>query len=63
MGETVGSTSVAGYYLFKQFEAGNYGYAAAISYMLLIITLGITWLQQRYSAKKAARVAAAEAKR
>lgn len=45
-GETVGSTSVAGYYLFKQFDAGNYGYAAAISYMLLIITLGITWLQQ-----------------
>jgi ABC-type sugar transport system permease subunit len=47
-GETVGSTSVAGYYLFKQFDAGNYGYAAAISYMLLIITLGITWLQQRF---------------
>lgn len=49
-GETVGSTSVAGYYLFKQFDSGNYGYAAAISYMLLIITLGITWLQQRYVA-------------
>lgn len=47
-GETVGSTSVAGYYLFKQFDAGNYGYAAAISYMLLIITLGITWLQQKF---------------
>lgn len=46
-GETIGSTSVAGYYLFKQFDAGNYGYAAAISYMLLIITLGITWVQQR----------------
>ncbi len=46
-GETVGSTSVAGYYLFKQFDSGNYGYAAAISYMLLIITLGITWLQQK----------------
>ncbi|HMM60007.1 MAG TPA: sugar ABC transporter permease, partial [Candidatus Rifleibacterium sp.] len=28
-GETVGSTSVAGYYLFKQFDSGNYGYAAA----------------------------------
>ncbi len=50
-GETVGSTSVAGYYLFKQFDSGNYGYAAAISYMLLIITLGITWLQQRYVAR------------
>lgn len=54
-GETVGSTSVAGYYLYKQFEAGNYGYAAAISYMLLIITLGITGLQQYFSAKRAAK--------
>jgi ABC-type sugar transport system permease subunit len=51
-GETVGSTSVAGYYLFKQFDAGHYGYAAAISYMLLIITLGITFIQQRLTAKK-----------
>lgn len=50
-GETVGSTSVAGYYLFKQFDSGNYGYAAAISYMLLIITLGITWLQQKFAAR------------
>jgi ABC-type sugar transport system permease subunit len=55
MGETVGSTSVAGYYLYKQFEAGNYGYAAAISYMLLIITLGITWIQQRFAERKAAQ--------
>ncbi len=58
-GETVGSTSVAGYYLFKQFDAGNYGYAAAISYILLIITLGITWLQQRF----AKRAENAEAKK
>lgn len=52
-GNTVGSTSVAGYYLFKQFDSGNYGYAAAISYMLLIITLGITWIQQTYVARRA----------
>jgi len=52
-GNTVGSTSVAGYYLYKQFESGNYGYAAAISYMLLIITLGITWIQQTYVARRA----------
>jgi ABC-type sugar transport system permease subunit len=51
-GETVGSTSVAGYYLFKQFNAGNYGYAAAISYMLLIITLVITGVQQKIAGKK-----------
>ncbi len=45
---TVGSTSVAGYYLYKQFEAGRYGYAAAISYIMLVITLTITWIQQRF---------------
>lgn len=50
-GETVGSTSVAGYYLFKQFNSGNYGYAAAISYMLLVITLGITAIQQKLAKK------------
>lgn len=44
--ETVGSTSVAGYYLYKQFESGRYGYAAAISYILLIITLVVTFVQQ-----------------
>lgn len=45
-GETLGSTTVAGYYLYKQFEAGRYGYAAAISYVLLFITIAITLLQQ-----------------
>ena len=47
-GETLGSTTVAGYYLYKQFEAGRYGYAAAISYILLIITLLITFIQQKF---------------
>lgn len=51
--EAIGSTSVAGYYLYKQFDAGNYGYAAAISYVMLIITLGITFIQQKIAAKKA----------
>ncbi len=53
IGKTVDSTSVAGYYLYKQFDAGNYGYAAAISYIMLIITLGITYIQQKLAAKKA----------
>lgn len=52
-GEAIGSTSVAGYYLYKQFDAGNYGYAAAISYIMLIITLGITYIQQKLAKKKA----------
>lgn len=46
-GETLGSTSVSGYYLYKQFEGGKYGYAAAISYVLLILTLIVTFLQQK----------------
>lgn len=46
--ETLGSTSVAGYYLYKQFEGGRYGYAAAISYVLLAITLILTWIQNKY---------------
>ncbi len=52
-GKTVDSTSVAGYYLYKQFDAGNYGYAAAISYVMLLITLGITYIQQKLTTKKA----------
>ncbi|OIP25975.1 hypothetical protein AUK22_07400 [bacterium CG2_30_54_10] len=51
-GETLGSTSVVGYYLYKQFEAGRYGYAAAISYVLLALTLMLTFLQQRLFAGK-----------
>lgn len=54
-GDTVGATQVAGYYLYKQFDAGNYGYAAAISYMLLIITFGITWIQQRFAERSEAK--------
>lgn len=56
-GHTVGSTSVAGYYLYKQFEAGHFGYAAAISYMLLIITLSITFIQQKISASRSKKEA------
>ncbi len=48
--ETLGSTTVSGYYLYKQFEAGKYGYAAAISYVLLILTLIITFLQRKFFA-------------
>ena len=38
-GEAVGSTSVAGYYLYKQFDAGNYGYAAAYATILTVTTI------------------------
>ncbi len=38
-GKTYKATQVTGYYLFLQWDRMNYGYAAAISYVLLIITL------------------------
>lgn len=50
--ETLGSTSVAGYYLYKKFEGGDYGYAAAISYVLLALTLILTLVQQWLFAEK-----------
>jgi len=60
MGKAVGSTSVSGYYLYKQFEAGEYGYAAAISFVLLLITLTLTFAKRAYDnrqikGKKAAK--------
>ncbi|MBF0543503.1 MAG: sugar ABC transporter permease [Candidatus Riflebacteria bacterium] len=53
-GETLGSTSVAGFYLYKQFEGGRYGYAAAISYVLLFLTLVLTWIQSHFFSNKKA---------
>ncbi len=43
-GRTVGATKLSGFYLFKTFERGQYGYAAAISYMLLLIALAISFV-------------------
>ncbi|MCD6423080.1 MAG: sugar ABC transporter permease [Elusimicrobia bacterium] len=39
MGEIQGATKLSGYYLFENWQQMRYGYAAAISYVLLIITL------------------------
>ncbi|MEW6040978.1 MAG: hypothetical protein AB1633_05610, partial [Elusimicrobiota bacterium] len=36
---TIESTRVTGFYLFRKWERLEYGYAASISYLLLIITL------------------------
>jgi len=38
-GKTYKATQVTGYYLFLQWERMDYGFAAAVSYVLLIITL------------------------
>lgn len=49
---TVDVTQVSGYYLFRQWERMNYGYAAATSYVLLIITLIISWLNAKLLRQK-----------
>ena len=47
MGNAVGATKLSGYYLFQNFERGRYGYAATISYMLLVIALIISLLSKK----------------
>ncbi len=47
-GDTYGATKLSGYYLFRTFESARYGYAAAISYILLIITLIISTINMKF---------------
>ncbi|MDD2717462.1 MAG: sugar ABC transporter permease [Candidatus Wallbacteria bacterium] len=48
---TLGATKLTGYYLFQKWENHQYGYAAAMSYVLLVITVTISlfnnWLFRR----------------
>lgn len=46
-GDALGATKLTGYYLFTKWEQSEYGYAAAISYALLILALLITFVQRR----------------
>ncbi|MCK5683191.1 sugar ABC transporter permease [bacterium] len=43
-GKTMGATSISGFYLWKQFDFGRYGYAASISYVMLAIALTLTYI-------------------
>ncbi|MBA3051920.1 sugar ABC transporter permease [bacterium] len=52
MGGIQGATKVSGYYLFEKWETMNYGYAAAVSYILLVITLGISLVNAKVMRKK-----------
>jgi len=47
-GETLGATKIAGYYLWEQFSFGRYGYAAAMSYLLLLFALTISYVNARW---------------
>lgn len=46
-GKTMEATRVVGYYLFRQWDRMNYGYAAAMSYFLLLITLVISYINAK----------------
>lgn len=46
-GEALGATKLTGYYLFTKWEQSEYGYAAAISYALLVLTLIISVVNAR----------------
>jgi len=52
MGGIQGATRVSGYYLFEKWETMEYGYAAAVSYVLLFITLGISLVNAKMMRKK-----------
>ncbi|OGH57193.1 MAG: hypothetical protein A3G34_09130 [Candidatus Lindowbacteria bacterium RIFCSPLOWO2_12_FULL_62_27] len=42
MGNTVGASRISGFYLYLQFEDGQYGYAAAVSYVLLVVAITVS---------------------
>jgi ABC-type sugar transport system permease subunit len=46
-GNTVQSARVSGFFLYNQFDNAFYGHAAAMSFILLIIALVITWVNFR----------------
>jgi len=52
LGEIQGATKVSGFYLFENWAQMRYGYAAAISYVLLIITLIISLINARIMRRK-----------
>ena len=52
MGFTVRSANIMGFYLFKNFESGNYGYTAAISFMLLIFAGTVSLINYKLMYRK-----------
>ena len=48
MNQTLGATKIAGFYLWERFSFGQYGYAAAMSYLMLIFALLVSYLNARW---------------
>lgn len=50
MHQTLGATKIAGFYLWERFSLGQFGYAAAMSYLMLIFALLVSYLNARWLA-------------
>lgn len=46
-GKSLGATKLTGYYLFTKWEQSEFGYAAAMSYALLVLTIIISKVQEK----------------
>ncbi|HBC74677.1 MAG: hypothetical protein A2008_09010 [Candidatus Wallbacteria bacterium GWC2_49_35] len=46
-GKSLGATKLTGYYLFTKWEQSEFGYAAAMSYALLVLTIIISKIQEK----------------
>ncbi|MEW6733024.1 MAG: sugar ABC transporter permease [Acidobacteriota bacterium] len=47
-GRSVGSTSISGLYLYQLFERGEYGKAAALSYLLMLLAFIISFINMKW---------------
>ena len=47
VGTTVKTANLSGFYLFTKFQRGQYGYSAALSFILLVIALSISIVSMR----------------
>lgn len=48
LSQTLGATKIAGFYLWERFSFGQFGYAAAMSYLMLIFALVISYANARW---------------
>lgn len=46
-GQSVRAAALSGFYLYKTFERGDYGYAAAVAFTLMLVGLAISLIQVR----------------
>lgn len=55
MEKTVGASRISGFYLFRMFEDGQYGYAAAVSYGLLVVAILVSVINVKFLQPKEIR--------